>query len=87
MKGVNVNQQSMKLPVKIKVANLRNFGMNVMIARKRKGVSQEKLAELIDCSTNYISNIETGNANTTVKIIVALAEVLEVEMNTLFKDV
>ena len=56
-------------------------------ATNGKGLSQEKLAELIDSCTNYISMIETGKTNTTINILAPLAKVLEVDMNTLFKDV
>lgn len=70
----------------MKKVNLKNFGINVMAARKRKGISQEKLAELIGSCTNYVRMIETGRANITIKILVPLSKVLELDLNTLFKD-
>lgn len=62
----------------------KNIGLRIKELRKRRGLSQEKFAELIDISQNTLSYIETGNhfcsAETLEKIITAL----EVEPFELF---
>lgn len=41
--------------------NIRKiFGENVKFYRKKQGISQEQLAELLEISTNHLSVIETG---------------------------
>lgn len=54
----------------------KNFGQRIKEIRKQRGLSQEKLAELVDIEQNTLSYIETGNnfckAETLEKIITAL---------------
>lgn len=62
----------------------KDIGTRIKEIRKKRGLSQEKFAELVDISQNTLSYIETGNhfcsAETLEKIITAL----EVEPNELF---
>ena len=39
---------------------LRNFGLNVRYEREKRKLKQEELAEILDCSAVYVSNIENG---------------------------
>ncbi|AHD04636.1 helix-turn-helix transcriptional regulator [Paenibacillus larvae] len=39
---------------------IENFGQNVARLRKKKGMSQEELAEKLDVKKQTISNIERG---------------------------
>lgn len=43
-----------------------------------------KLAEMVDMNFNYIGQIERGEANVTIKTMVAIADALDVELKTLF---
>jgi transcriptional regulator with XRE-family HTH domain len=62
----------------------KTFGANVRRWRKARGLSQEELADRAKLHPTYVSGIETGHRNPTVKIIARLAEALEVEPATLF---
>ncbi len=42
---------------------LKTFGFNVKIERLRQKISQEKLAESLNVSSVYISNVESGKHN------------------------
>ncbi len=42
---------------------LKKFGKNVKIQRIKRDLTQEKLAEIMDVSQNYIASIECGKAN------------------------
>lgn len=66
---------------------LKNLGINIKSERLRKGFSQEELAEKCDISRNSISLIETGKLNPTIIKIIDIAKALEVDVNTLIKDV
>lgn len=60
------------------------FGSNVRKYRKRKGLSQEKLAEFVDLGDKSISPIETGRSFIAIDKLEKLCEVLEVEPFQLF---
>uniref|UniRef100_UPI004027EC23 helix-turn-helix domain-containing protein n=1 Tax=Candidatus Scatousia sp. TaxID=3085663 RepID=UPI004027EC23 len=60
------------------------FGANVRKYRKRKGFSQEKLAEFVDLGDKSISPIETGRSFIAIDKLEKLCEVLEVEPFQLF---
>ena len=67
-------------------ANLRNlFSQNIKRYRQMKGLSQEKLAEKIEISTNYLSEIETGKGWVSPFSLVKIANALEIEVFELFK--
>lgn len=65
--------------------NIRKmFGLNVKKYRKRKGYSQEKLAEFVDLGDKSISPIEIGRSFIAIDKLEKLCEVLEVEPYQLF---
>jgi len=60
------------------------FGKNVLVFRKERKLTQEKLAILADVSRNYISMIERGEAeNVSDEIIRKLAISLEISIEQL----
>ena len=62
------------------------IGMRVRLFRRRKGLSQEQLAELVDISVPHMSHIETGNTKLSLPVFVALAEALDVRADELLHD-
>ena len=54
------------------------FGLNVVYYRKRKRLTQMKLAELVDIDRSHISAIELGNVGVSFDVICKLCEVLEI---------
>ena len=62
----------------------KRFGAKLAYIRKSKGLSQMKLAEIIDMNFNYIGQIERGNANVTIDTIKLIANALDVEVKDLF---
>jgi transcriptional regulator with XRE-family HTH domain len=64
---------------------LKAFGILLQEARKSKGLSQEKLAELSDLHRTYISDLERGLRNPTLSTIVSLANALETTVSELLK--
>jgi len=59
------------------------FGENVKFYRKKQGLSQEQLAELLEISTNHLSVIETGTKFVTYKLLERIQE-LKVLPSSLF---
>ncbi len=58
--------------------DLRRLGFNLAEARKKAGLSQEKLAEKVGCSLNMVSCVERGIRWPSLHLLVRLAAVLEV---------
>lgn len=67
---------------------LKKFGKNVKIARVKKDLTQERLAEIMNKSQNYISSIETGKENMSLVKINELANFIGVDISILldFRD-
>lgn len=55
------------------------FGKNVRYYRFKKKYTQEKLAELLDVSTNYVSRMERGQHSASFDVIEDLSKILDVE--------
>lgn len=54
----------------------REIGGRIRLARQRKSITQERLAELCGVGTPHISHIETGNTIPSLKIFVAIVNAL-----------
>jgi transcriptional regulator with XRE-family HTH domain len=59
------------------------FGTSLRETRKRRALSQERLAELTGLSTNYIGEMERGLKAPGLPVIVRLARALDVGVNDL----
>ena len=62
---------------------LKKFGLNVKIARLKKGLTQEQLAELMNIHLTYIARIETGKINMSLGKILELANTINIDINKL----
>lgn len=60
------------------------LGKRVAELRNKRGLTQEKLAELTNYSTNHIAKLESARTNPSFELIVAIATVLQVEISELF---
>lgn len=54
--------------------------------RLDKDLTQEECAARAGIATVYLSGVERGVRNPTVKVLARLADALEVEISTLFKQ-
>ena len=55
---------------------LRRFGASVRAHRHGLGLSQERLAERAGLDQTYLSGIETGRRNPTLRVVLRLADAL-----------
>lgn len=60
-------------------------GENLRGERERQGLSQEELAFRAELHRTYVSGVERGVRNPTVKIVARLAEALGVEPSALLE--
>ena len=62
------------------------IGRRIRMYRKQKNISQFALAERIDKSPTFISNLETGVKGTSLETLVAIANSLGVTTDSLLAD-
>ena len=73
--------------MKVEFNNLKDLLIfNVKYYRYLNNISQEKLAELSDLSTNYIGDIERDGRKVTIDTIEKVARGLGVDPAVLLKD-
>ena len=57
---------------------LKMFGAAIRDRRTQLGLSQMKLAELVECSLQHIGNVERGESNTSFIMMYKIADVLKI---------
>lgn len=62
-------------------------GKRIQEYRKLKGLTQDKFAELIEVSPNYLSALERGMYNINLDLLTKIVNCLECTPNDLFCDV
>lgn len=60
------------------------LGKNIKKYRLAKGLSQEKLSELLDVNSKFIGHVERVERNISLTKLIELAQILDVPMNLLF---
>lgn len=63
----------------------RRLGEKIIHQRKKKSLSQEQLALLSDINRTYLSKIEKGKANPSVKILGKIAKTLKIKIKNLLE--
>jgi len=65
---------------------LVSIGDNIRKYRKIKNITQKELGETIGISNTYLSDIETGRTNPSIKTLKKIAKGLEINYIELLKD-
>lgn len=65
---------------------LAKFGKAVRSVREKKGLSQEKLAELCGLHRTYVSAVERGERNISLINIFKISKALGVKVSSLFRN-
>lgn len=63
----------------------QRFGYRIRELRMAKNISQEELAFRAHLSKNYVSDVERGTRNITLKVIEKFASGLEISLADLFR--
>lgn len=66
--------------------DFKAIGKRIKIARIKKNLTQETVAEKIGVTPQHISNIETGNSTVSLPTLVAIANLLTVSVDELLCD-
>ncbi len=65
--------------------DLKKLGNKIKNIRKSKNLSQEKFAELVGKSRNYIGMVERAELNMPVDMVFTFAKTLKIEPKTFFE--
>lgn len=63
--------------------NYQEIGKNIRHFRKEKGMKQKELAERINMTEQHISHIENAHTQLSLPTLVAIANALEIDCNSL----
>ena len=61
------------------------LGLNISYYRRKRKLTQEQLAEMIEVDRNHISNIELAKTGASLDVIFRIADALEIPVHKLFE--
>ena len=64
--------------------NMKAFGLAVKEARERKGMSREKLAEILDLAPRYIMYVETRGQHMSLQKLYEVASLFHISIDQFF---
>jgi transcriptional regulator with XRE-family HTH domain len=62
------------------------IGKRIYAHRKALGLTQEQFAEKVDLSKNYIGNVERGEYEVSISVLVRIGAVLGTDASSLLKE-
>ena len=65
---------------------LKVFGFNMKVERMKQGLTQAKLAEILNVHEKHIGKIETGRQNVTLKTLSRIANALNITEFSLLQE-
>ena len=69
-----------------KEVDYEKIGQRIRKRRMEKGMTQAQLSELVDCSNNYLSHIETAQTKVSLTILLRLSYALETGLDYFLMD-
>ncbi len=63
----------------------KKLGQNIKKLRVQRGMNQQELCRILGVDTAYISNVENGKKNPTLKTVEKIAKILNMSVNKLLK--
>lgn len=64
----------------------KKIGARIKVIRNSIGLTQEKLAEKCELNSKYLSRIERGLENPTLKTLINISEKLDVNLDDIFSQ-
>ncbi|MGM9600996.1 MAG: helix-turn-helix domain-containing protein [Faecousia sp.] len=66
--------------------NAKRIGLRIQDVRLQRGLTQAGLAQKLDITPKYLSNIECGDKIPKFETFIAIANALQIDANTLLAD-
>ena len=70
----------------MKKTSLIKIGKNIQKIRKSNGYTQEKLAEEIEVSVRYISDIEQDKSKPSYEVLIKICNVFQISLEQVFSE-
>lgn len=70
----------------MKKTSLIKIGKNIQKIRKSNGYTQEKLAEEIEVSVRYISDIEQDKSKPSYEVLIKICNVFHISLDQVFSE-
>lgn len=64
----------------------KRIGLRIRNARRKKGISQERVCEMVGLSLSHMSNIETGNTKVSLQTLIRIANAIGVSVDEFLCD-
>ena len=64
----------------------KRLGQAIRARRMEKGLSQEKLAQMVECHRNYVGMVERGEQNLTIDMLMRFARALKMSVTEFAKQ-
>ena len=64
----------------------KELGFKIKVERMRQKISQEKLAEMADCSLSYIGFVERGEMSLSLYNFLKIASALKLDLSTFLHE-
>ena len=74
------------MATKKKEIDFKKMGSRIKAFRADKGLTQEELAQVVDVEIHHIANIENGRRTPSLKLLIYLADALDVSADDLLSD-
>lgn len=71
----------------MKSIDYKGIGLRIKDSRNRVGITQEQLAERVEVSPSYISEIERGTSICSLAVLVNIADILSLNLDTLIHGI
>ena len=68
------------------VVDAKQIGLRIQEVRLQRGLTQSGLAQKLDITPKYLSNIECGDKIPKFETFIAIANALQIDANTLLAD-
>lgn len=62
------------------------LGLKIKEIRINRGITQDKLAELVGCNTSHISNIENNHTKVSLNVLLSIANALNTSIDYLLSS-
>lgn len=62
------------------------LGLKIKELRKNKGLTQDDLAEIVNCTTTHISNIENNHTKVSLSMLVSIANALNTSIDCILLE-
>lgn len=70
---------------KLQIKKYEALGINISFYRRKRKLTQEQLAEMVNIEPNHMSNIELAKVGASLDVIFRIADALEVPVHKLFE--